>query len=272
MKGICQICKIMPADETHHIKWVTDGGTSDNDNLIDVCHECHRYAPNDPSLLAAYKEQGGVYGEIIRYAIIQGYLAARDGCEEDKLLEKINNDLSSKIFRDGHLKNIEFYFQKDRSRTVKRKMREKAITGTSQLGGGHPYGYNVRDGKFIIDVKEAPIVKEIFVKYLSGKSTTRIAHMLKTRLVPTKRGGDWDAPTVAYILKNALYAGYVEWEDTLRKGSHTAIIDSQTFNQAQERLVHMVRRPEQKYKTRLLPIENNDSASETRKGGQKRLY
>ena len=148
-------------------------------------------------------------------------------------------------------------------------MREKAVLGDGPLGGGHPFGYRVTKGKFVIIPKEASVVREIFTQYLAGTSTTRIANNLTSRLIPTKRGGHWDAPTVSYILKNVLYAGYIEWEDTLRKGSHEAIIDPQTFNRVQERLVHLIRRPEQRYKPRLLPIETLNSSSEAQKGGEK---
>jgi hypothetical protein len=271
MKGICQICKIMPADETHHIKWVADGGTNEKQNLIDVCHECHRYAPNDPSLLEKYLANSGVYGEMMKFALSYGYNASKENIPEKQCIDNFYNDVFIKIAGDTQdaFKNIGFYFLRDRAKMVKKKMHDKALNAGGLLGSPHPYGYQNIHGKMILKPEEANVVREIYRQYLDGKSTIRIAAILTEKNIPTKRGGRWDGVTISYILKNSIYAGFIEWEDTLHKGSHDAIVDPKDFNLVQERLVHMIRRPEQRYKPRLLPIESLDSSSETRKGGEK---
>jgi site-specific DNA recombinase len=134
-------------------------------------------------------------------------------------------------------------------------MHQKAATVGGMMGGGHPYGYEIQDGKLIVIPDEAKVVKEIFEKYLEGMSTGKIVKMLTERKVPTKRGARWDAATIASILKNPIYAGFVEWDDTLTKGSHETIIMPEMFNTVQETLVRHIRRPEQRYQPRLLPFE-----------------
>ena len=134
-------------------------------------------------------------------------------------------------------------------------MHQKAATVGGMMGGGHPYGFNIDDGKFIVVPDEAEIVKKIFSDYLGGLSTTKIAMKLTGQGVPTKRGGKWDAPTISYILRNPLYAGFIEWDDTLKPGQQEKIISLEDFNAVQESLVRHIRRPEQRYKPRLLPFE-----------------
>jgi DNA invertase Pin-like site-specific DNA recombinase len=134
-------------------------------------------------------------------------------------------------------------------------MHQKAATVGGMMGGGHPYGYDIQDGKLVVIPDEASVVKELFQKYLDGMSTGKLVAMLTERQVPTKRGGRWDAATVASILKNPIYAGYTEWDDTLTKSTHEALVPLETFNEVQEKLVRHIRRPEQRYKPRLLPFE-----------------
>jgi len=134
-------------------------------------------------------------------------------------------------------------------------MHQKAATVGGMMGGGHPYGYKIEGGGLIQIPDEAQVVRDIFEKYLEGLSTIKVAQLLTDRKIPTKKGGRWDGVTISYILKNPVYAGYVEWDDTMQKGEHEAIISPETFNKVQEILVRHIRRPEQRYKPRLLPFE-----------------
>ena len=134
-------------------------------------------------------------------------------------------------------------------------MHQKAATVGGMMGGGHPYGYEIQDGKLIVIPDEAKVVKEIFADYLSGLSTTKIALKLTGQGIPTKRGGKWDAPTVSYILRNPIYAGFLEWDDLIKPAEHEPIVSPEDFNNVQESLVRHIRRPEQRYKPRLLPFE-----------------
>lgn len=58
-KGICQCCGYPKADEVHHIHPVVFGGMATLENLITLCSECHRLAPNDPDNFLDYQRSGG---------------------------------------------------------------------------------------------------------------------------------------------------------------------------------------------------------------------
>ncbi len=121
-------------------------------------------------------------------------------------------------------------------------MHQKANTPTDRLGNerspylgfNHPYGYDYLDGKLLVNPEEAEIVKEIFSKYIIGRSMGEIAKYLNRVRAPTKKGGKWDKRTVANILKNPLYCGKVEWDGIVKSAPHEAVIDNETFKSVQE--------------------------------------
>lgn len=79
--------------------------------------------------------------------------------------------------------------------------------------GGHatgevPYGYRkTTEGELEPDPNTAPIVRRIFRLRDEGESLRSIAETLNDAGVPTKRGGDWHASTVRYVLENPKYKG-----------------------------------------------------------------
>jgi len=121
-------------------------------------------------------------------------------------------------------------------------MQQKAQTPSEKLdpnkspylGFGHPYGYDYKDGKLIINRGEARIIKNIYVRYINGWTLEEIVNYLKYNKYPTKRGGVWDRCKVSNILKNPLYYGIIDWNGIIKEGQHEAIINKTTFLKAQK--------------------------------------
>ena len=87
-----------------------------------------------------------------------------------------------------------------------------------------PYGYTVRNGRTIIDRKEAETIREIFENYIAGATLQNIADDLTLRGVPyTEKMTAWDKARVARIIGNARYLGTGEYE---------TIIDEEVFENA----------------------------------------
>lgn len=143
-----------------------------------------------------------------------------------------------------------------------------------------PYGY---DRKKLEDQKgwtlqpneNAQVVASIFQWYTSGLvlpdgSTKRlgvalIARRLNDLGIPAPGGKDWTNPSVNYILRNEIYAGWIRWgyrktkkklqdgeiktsnprcEDyVLSRGLHPAIVSQEVFDQAQLLLKRNPSRP-----------------------------
>ena len=111
-------------------------------------------------------------------------------------------------------------------------MRQKAKEGKGMLGSPAPYGYRYNDGNFVLD-EDAKIVKKMYDMYLDGHSLKEIENWLNQNKIKTKKNGKWNKKTVARILSNPVYCGYIEWEDILFKDGHDAIISTEKFNEVQ---------------------------------------
>ena len=109
------------------------------------------------------------------------------------------------------------------------------------LGFNHPFGYDYKDNKLLLNREEKGIVKTIYSMYLGGKSMGDLAKHLNRINAPSKRGGRWDKRTVANILKNPLYCGDVEWDGVVKSAPHQPIIDRASFKMVQDLILK--RRP-----------------------------
>jgi site-specific DNA recombinase len=114
-------------------------------------------------------------------------------------------------------------------------------------GGPAPYGYTIADGKLHVHPREAEVVQYIFRRYLLGFRPRQIADDLNNQGIRGKTGSPWSASTISHVLRNPVYYGALRWnyaergqrlhppeEWVLMEDSHPAIIDPQTFRQAQQ--------------------------------------
>lgn len=88
-------------------------------------------------------------------------------------------------------------------------MSKKAEQGLRN-GGIAPYGYDLLDGKLIVNEDEAKWVRHIFNRYLSIGSQT-LAKELNSMGLRTKKGDVWSDFSIRYILKNPIYTGLIRW-------------------------------------------------------------
>lgn len=135
-------------------------------------------------------------------------------------------------------------------------MKQKASTVGRPLGGYAPFGYDLCDGELVINEEESEGVSLIFKEYLAGRTTKDIADLLNSKDISKRNKSPWIKQTVAWILKNPVYCGFMEWDNVLRKDNHPAIIDISTFNTVQKEIVRRIRRAPQKYEPRLLPDDS----------------
>lgn len=85
-------------------------------------------------------------------------------------------------------------------------------------GAPAPYGYDLVDGKLVVNEEEAKWVRYIFDRYQSV-GAQNIARELNRRGIRTKKGEVWSDFSVRYVLRNPIYAGFVRWNyETTAKG------------------------------------------------------
>ena len=77
-----------------------------------------------------------------------------------------------------------------------------------------PYGYDVIEGKLVLQPEQATIVKAMFDQTLAGIGTDAIAKKLNAKEIPAKRGTHWTATTIRGILKNENYTGDAIFQKT----------------------------------------------------------
>lgn len=132
---------------------------------------------------------------------------------------------------------------------VKRGMLEKFSRGEPLTPPA--FGYDMCDKQYYPN-KDADIVRSVFQAYLDGDGFRAIASRLREAGVRTKRGGLPENRFVEYMLHNPVYIGKLRWSKEGRAastrhyddenilivdGTHEPIIDMDTWNAVQKKLV-----------------------------------
>lgn len=141
---------------------------------------------------------------------------------------------------------------------VRRGMTERANRGLPNAAP--PFGYNMKDGRYVINEEEAEIVRLIFDMFLKGQGMRKISSHLRQLGVKNHYGNYIDNRGVEYILYNPCYVGYVRWNphgrsasarnfgnsDDILKKAHDPIISEDVFNHVQK-LLSELKKAHQKY-------------------------
>jgi site-specific DNA recombinase len=94
----------------------------------------------------------------------------------------------------------------------------KKVEQGQRNGAPAPYGYDLVNGKLVINEEESKWVKYIFQRYGTVGSQT-IAKELNGKGIKTKKGDIWSDFSIRYLLRNPIYAGLVRWNyETYSKG------------------------------------------------------
>lgn len=106
-----------------------------------------------------------------------------------------------------------------------------------------PFGYYVDDtDHYQIDETLAPVVREIYTRYLDGMRVNDIVKLLNERGIRHK-GFEMKYNAVFRILTNRKYIGEYKFGDIVLPNAMPAIIDEDTFNAVQERMARNKKAP-----------------------------
>jgi site-specific DNA recombinase len=150
------------------------------------------------------------------------------------------------------------------SARVKASVPIRAKLGKS-LGGALPFGYTRdKEGKIILDPKEAPIRKEMFTIFLECRKKKTTARIMNERGYRTRKGGIFRDNSITHLLTDPMAKGLRRTNYTRSTGSgkhwelkdesewvHTkvpAIVDEEIFDKVQNIL--MVQQSSRKKPTR----------------------
>jgi len=114
------------------------------------------------------------------------------------------------------------------------------------MGGPVPLGYEVKDRKLVVKVKEAEQVRHIMRRYLALGSVPALVEELeregyRTKVQrrtsgPHKGGCLYRRGTLYHLLSNPIYCGMIVHKGKAHPGEHEPIVDEQLFEQVQAKL------------------------------------
>nr|DAT81690.1 MAG TPA: integrase [Caudoviricetes sp.] len=101
------------------------------------------------------------------------------------------------------------YYSIRLSGEVMRGMTQKAIT--DGVPASPPFGYRLKDKKYVIEEDEAKIVRYIFDEVCHKTPLTAICRSLLEMGVRGKGGGRWHTKRIRYMVNNPAYIGSLRW-------------------------------------------------------------
>lgn len=146
------------------------------------------------------------------------------------------------IILEAVLEGMAEFYSKELSQKINRGMTETAYKGNS-CGGQIPLGYKVVNKKLVIDEPNAEIVKEAFARYANGESVADICEEYNNRGYRTTRGSLFNKNSFKTMFRNEKYIGIYRYKDIRIEGGVPAIVDKDTFEVVQKRLVANAKAP-----------------------------
>lgn len=110
------------------------------------------------------------------------------------------------IILESVLEGMAEYYSKELSRKVSRGIYESALKH-QHIGGTVPFGFVLENKKYKPDPIKAPIVREIFERYVSGEPAVDICSNLNNRGIATSVGQKFNKSSLNRILSNTKYIG-----------------------------------------------------------------
>ena len=132
------------------------------------------------------------------------------------------------------------YYLINLSAEVKRGMDERISRGEPLCPPA--FGYDIQDGKYVINPDEAMHVARFFTAFSQGVSLRQIALDCRAESLRTHRGNPFEIRTIRYILSNPVYIGKLrrftgsDQELTLIDGIHEPIVSRELWDAVQNRL------------------------------------
>lgn len=150
-------------------------------------------------------------------------------------------DTPEGIILESLLEGLNQYYSAELSLKVKRGNRESRLKGNS-LGGIRPFGYDIIDRKFVVNDKEAIVIKYVFKKYLAGLTMVEIAKRLHNRKIYYK-DKLFTKENVKSILLREYYTGIYCCNDEYFHNLYPPIIDRESFKKVQYIRKHRMYNP-----------------------------
>jgi DNA invertase Pin-like site-specific DNA recombinase len=147
-------------------------------------------------------------------------------------------DTPEGVILESVMEGMAEYYSLQLSQNIRRGQKV-AASKCLALGGHGIIGYRAgKDKQYEIDPETAPVVKEIFQRYVAGESQAQIVRWLNASGRRTSRNAPFTVNSIRTLLKNEKYTGIYIWKNEVRiEGGMPAIIDHETWEKAQKRMI-----------------------------------
>lgn len=134
--------------------------------------------------------------------------------------------------------NVNQFYSENMAEDIKRGLMDNAAK-CKVNNGSLPIGYRKgEDGRFAIDDKTAPIVREIFERVCNGDTYAIIARDLNNRGIVTRTGNKWGRSSFHAIISNEVYIGVYKYAGVRIEGGVPSIIEKELFYKVQNKLMN----------------------------------
>ena len=140
------------------------------------------------------------------------------------------------VILEAVLEGMAEFYSKELSQKITRGMNESAKKCNS-IGGHIALGYKIENKKLVVVESAAQIVREAFDLYAQGWTVADICTRFNNKGYRTAKGAEFNKNSFRSMFKNERYIGVYTYKDLRIEGGVPAIIDKETFETVQQRLV-----------------------------------
>lgn len=133
------------------------------------------------------------------------------------------------------LNSIKLFMASNESKKTSQRIKSAKKVGyeSGEYQGGRyiNYGYNVSNGRLVINEKEAEIIRKIYSMYISYGTKYVLNYLYENNI--TRRGYNWTANSLIQTMKNPLYYGQKSSKHNVPYDETLAIISYDTWSKTQ---------------------------------------
>jgi DNA invertase Pin-like site-specific DNA recombinase len=140
--------------------------------------------------------------------------------------------------------NILLSFAQFEREVIGERIRDKFAASRARgmwMGGSVPLGYDVKGRKLVVNEPEAAAVGRVFEVFAAIGSGTKLARMLRSEGVTTKRGKPINKADIYKLLNNRTYIGEVTHKGNVYPGEHEAIVSREVWDRVHDMLAESPR-------------------------------
>ena len=110
------------------------------------------------------------------------------------------------------------------------EVRQRRLKLGLPASGRLPFGWRWVEGRIEPHPEQAPLVVEMYARYLAGDGSALIAKRLNDRGVPAPNGGAWRRSRPLTVMDSPIHAGFIPYRERVYDGQHEPIIDAATWD------------------------------------------